>query len=180
MSVSYPRGATGYIPILYGAPDIEREELLLPVLEPLYSERDTKYYHTIEPDEKVSGYLSVNIPEKITIIGEDSLKLKLSYVKMSDEEEVYIYAFEFTNTTDKVMLDFWNKFIRAEYTDRFVKLFVLYPNGNPCLVLWENGVPYYITYRGVDEHGRTTNVPPYVGPNDTVSGNVYIDFGDKY
>lgn len=179
MSVSYPSGARGYIPILDGVPDIESEELLLPVLEPLYSERDTKYYHTIEPDGKVSGYLSVNIPEKITVTGEDSLKLKLSYVEKSDVEGVYIYAFEFTNTTDEALLAFWDKFIREEYTDKFVKLSVLYPNGNPCLVLWENGLPHYISYRGVDEHGRTTNVPPYVGPNATVSGNVYIDFGDK-
>lgn len=144
-----------------------------------YTEAAEEVFDTIEAGEKVSEYLSADIPEKITITGEDSLRLKLSYVKKSDTEGVYIYAFEFTNTTDEAIVYFCNKFIRADYTDRFVNLSVLYPNGKTCLVFWKNGVPGYVLYSGVDENGLATNVPPYVDPNDTVSGNVYIDFGDK-
>lgn len=186
MLVFYPNGvygASGRILINNGVPDIESEELFLSVIEPIYPEKSTKYYHTIEPDETISGYLSVkadssNIPEEITIEGENALKLRLSYVNMSSVEGVYTYAFEFTNTTNNNMIYFWNKFIGAEYTDSFLSFSVLYPNDKHAFISWRNSAPSYVAYSGVDEHGHSTTIPPYVCAGDTVSGYIDIDFRD--
>lgn len=183
MYVNYPREASCRILISDGVPDTESEELFVPVLEtfPLGSD---KFYHTVKTGEKVWGYFSLkesvsDIPEKIVIKGENRLELRLSYVGMSSVEGVYTYAYEFTNTTTENMIYFCNRFIGAEYTDRFLSFSVLYPNNNKhAFISWRNGAPSYVGYSGVDEHGRSTTIPPYVCVGDTVSGYIDIDFRD--
>ena len=182
MYVNYPRDARGRILISDGVPDIESEELFLSVLE-TYPLGSDKFYHTVKTGERVWGYFSVkadssHIPEEIVIKGEDRLELRLSYVNMSSVEGIYTYAFEFTNTTNENMIYFCNKFIGAEYTDKFTTVSVLYPNGEHCFISWKNGAPSYTAYRGLDEHGRSTTIPPYVCVGDTVSGYIDIDFSD--
>lgn len=183
MYVNYPRNASGRILIIDGVPDIESEELYLPVLEPFPLGSD-KFYHTVKTGEMVLGYFSVkadssHIPEKIVIKGEDRLELRLSYVDMSSVEGVYTYAYTFTNTTNENMIYFCNRFIGAEYTDRFRSFSVLYPNNDKyAFISWRNGVPSYVSYSGVDEHGRSTTIPPCVCVGDTVSGYIDIDFRD--
>lgn len=190
MIVSYPGGAIGQILIIDGVPAVESEEFILPVLEPIYPEDDTKYYRTIKPDEKVSGYLSVLIPEniqqtsiasentyadngempavktpvpeEITITSESGLEMKLT---LQSKAEYFGYSFEFTNTTDRYLDSFYDEFTGAEYMDKVCAMWITASGGNSVMsaVHWDDGIPH-------------TDQPYTVKPNETISGTITLDF----
>lgn len=138
--------------------------------------------------EKTAKYVeyesaALNIPEEITITGESGFELKLTNCIECDEDNIYKYDFEFKNTLDYDTLYFWNDFVGTEYGNKFKKMVVSYPNGGNATILWiVRATPYYdgydgysdISYDGVDEQGR--HIPPRVYPNDTLSGEIWLDF----
>lgn len=187
MLIEYPHSdATSVLLINDGVPDMDTEKLYISSTENYKG--DASGYREIGYNDIVLGHFTTQtpidpsefefndrkllssetyIPPKITVKSESGLQMKLTYD--SELEKNFVnYKFKFTNTSNSDIDSFCNEFTGAEYADKFYYLMAIDYETNETLFAeyWSDGIPQL-------------NRVYTVKPEETVRGEIWLDFRDK-